>query len=164
MEVTKSGENILGEPGGNPPQFELCQRLSGNRLQQRAELSAVGDSEVPKRNVLPKPQSRAGWPGCLFVGLVRSVLFRSPTQDVKICQAAWFKFPRLPTQGCASSALAESLIFASRGHRPAPRTGVTSPSPGSPVRTAGPAGRTPPSRRGPPRPTLPWGKPHSHGP
>ena len=30
------------------------------------------------------PQSRAGWPGFLFVELVRSILFRLPAQNVKI--------------------------------------------------------------------------------
>src|SRR5271165_1181140 len=41
---------------------------------------------------------------------------------------------------------------------------ATSPAQGSPVHAAGRAERILPSRRGPPRPKLPWEKPRTHGP
>jgi hypothetical protein len=51
-----------------------------------------------------KPQSRAGWPGCSIVELVRSVFSdRRPRMSKSGCQNLDFKFPLLPTHRRALS-------------------------------------------------------------
>jgi len=44
---------------------------------------ALNSPAITELNNPKKPQSRAGLPGFLSVELVRSILFRPPTQNVK---------------------------------------------------------------------------------
>jgi len=99
---------------------------------------------------LQTPRSRAGWPGFLCVELFRSILFRSPAQNVET--------PKPPPALRFHLTAKRNLNLAkSQPHSvTAESSSLTSPSQGSPVRSAAPVMRTPPSLPGLRHPKPPW--------
>jgi hypothetical protein len=61
-------------PGGVPYKLQVTPLKS--------ILVGIRPPQAPK-----KPQSRAGWPGFLFMDPVRSIFFDQPTQNVKSCSS-----------------------------------------------------------------------------